>query len=129
MLGMVTHYNPDDHTLIPGDLDSFVKRLVEGDDVRRGKLFLMRYNKLGVFVICEWVGLPRDAFVDVMNLQYSLANFDKAKADELRKRLFEPMGFEETSRMIAAAESNYHHERQDDNEAEGERLELCARGM
>ena len=129
MLGMVNHYDPDKHTLVPGELDSFIKRLVEGDDVRRGKLFLMRYNKLGVFVICEWIGAVGDAFVDVMNLKKSLASFDRAKADELMCRLFKPLGEAETSRMIAEAESGYHHSRQDDNSAEWEREELCARGL
>jgi len=128
MLGMATNYNSDEHSIIGGDITDFLCRLVENDSQKEGKLFVVRYNKNGVFVIAEWLGRPKDVFVDVMNLGKSLSNFTRQKASELRQRLFAPLTAEETSKQIAMAESNYFHRRQDENEEEEERLQKCARG-
>lgn len=128
MLGLVSNYNSNDHTLIGGELALWVNRLVENDRVRKGKLFVLRYNKLGVFVIAEWLAGPKDIFVDVMNLGKSLGNFGREEAQELRKRLFNPLGPEETSRAVAQADSDYYHNLQDEDAEETERQELVARG-
>lgn len=128
MLGMVSFYNSDEHRIIDCELSKFCARLVEGDSNRKDKLFVVRYNKLGVFCICEWLAKPRDIFVDVMNLGGSLANFTRKKANELRHRLFAPISAEETSEHIASGDSDYHHMRQDWNEEETERWERCAMG-
>ena len=104
------------------------KRLVAGDPKRKDKLFVVRYNLHGTFVIAEWLAKPRDVFVDVMNLGHSLANFTREKAQELRHRLFAPVTAEETSRFIHQSESDYHHMRQDDNSEEWEREERIAKG-
>ena len=125
---MVSFYNPQEHTIVGGEIKPFVERLVEHDPNRKGKLFVVRYNKLETFVICEWLGKPFDVFIDILNLGKSLGNFTFAKAQELRKRLFAPVSAEETSRGIAEEESRYLHERQDDNSEEHERLAKCARG-
>ena len=126
MMGMVSNYDPMEHAIITGELDAFVKRLVRDDPTRR--LFVVRYLELGVFVIAEWLGKPKDVFVDVMNLGKSLSSFDRHKAEELRSRLFEQLSEEETSRQITDAESDYHHMRQDENSEEHERLARCAMG-
>uniref|UniRef100_A0A6M3LGH6 Uncharacterized protein n=1 Tax=viral metagenome TaxID=1070528 RepID=A0A6M3LGH6_9ZZZZ len=128
MLGMVSFYNPDEHSIIPGALSEFCKRLVENDPKRKGKLFVVRYNKLGVFVIAEWLAKPKDVFVDIMNLGKSLSSFTRDKASELRHRLFAPITAAETDRLTAGADSDYHHEMQDFNESETERLAKCEIG-
>lgn len=128
MLGLVSFYNTKEHTIIGGDIADFCKRLVEHTPQRAGRLFVVRYNKLGTFVIAEWLAKPKDIFVDVMNLGKSLANFDRKKAHELRQRIFKPLTAEGTVRQMAAADSNYHHFRQDENSEEWERQEKVARG-
>ena len=128
MLGLVSNYNSDDHTIVGGELSLWVGRLVENDRIRKGKLFVLRYNKLDVFVIAEWLAGPKDIFVDVMNLGDSLGNFGHAEAQELRKRLFNPLGPEETSKAITQADSDYYHNLQDEDAEETERQELVARG-
>lgn len=128
MLGLVSNYNSTEHAIVGGELSLWVKRLVENDPVRKGRLFVLRYNKLGVFVIAEWLGLPKDVFVDVMNLGKSLGNFGYAEAQDLRQRLFDPLGPEETRRAVAQADSDYHHNLQDENAEEIERQALVARG-
>ena len=128
MLGLVSNYNSDDHTIVGGELSLWVARLVENDRVRKSKLFVLYYNKLDVYVIAEWLAGPKDIFVDVMNLGKSLGNFGHAEAQELRKRLFDPLGPEETSKAVIQADSDYYHNLQDEDAEETERQELVARG-
>jgi hypothetical protein len=128
MLGMVTHYRVSEHTIIGGEIGDFCSRIVEGDPTRKGKIFVVRYNKIGVFVIAEWIGEVGDVFVDVMNLGDSLANFNKGKANELRKRMLSPATCKETELAMLNAESSYHHMLQDENEEEKDRLARIAVG-
>jgi hypothetical protein len=125
MLGSVSTRKIDDHTVLGGELGRYVERLAKesGRD-----LFLMRYNKLGVFCICEWMSPNRDIFIDLMNLGKSLGNFTREKNTELLQRLFKPLTCDTTSQLLAQADSDYHHLRQDENEEEGERLAKCAIG-
>ena len=129
MLGLVSCYNQDEHTIIQtGELPGWLTRLVKGDPQREGCLFLLRYNKLEVFCICEWVGGGNDTFVDVINLGKSLGNFGRKEANDLRRRLFAPITAEETSKAIINADSDYYHNLQDGDAEETERQELVARG-
>jgi hypothetical protein len=128
MLGMVSNYTPDEHTIIEGELSLWLKRLIENDPVRKHKLFVVRYNKIGTFVIAEWLGRPKDVFVDVLNMGKSLANFNRKKADELKKRLFKPVTAEQTRRWCSGVDSDYHHNLQDEDAEETERQALVARG-
>ena len=129
MLGLVSVYNTTEHTIIDGSgIPEWLDRLVEGIPQREGCLFLLRYNKLEVFCICEWVGGGRDTFVDVMNLGKSLGNFGYAKAQELRSRLFTPLTAEETSRELVRSDSDYYHNLHDEDMEETERQERVAMG-
>ncbi len=122
MLGLVTTYDAREHSLIPGDVDAFVKNLVRNDPTRKGKLFIVRYEKHDTFVIAEWLGRPKDIFVDVLNLGNSLGNFDDGKAKELCARLFAPITMEQVDTNNQAAESDFLHERQDWDDASEERV-------
>uniref|UniRef100_A0A6M3JAB9 Uncharacterized protein n=1 Tax=viral metagenome TaxID=1070528 RepID=A0A6M3JAB9_9ZZZZ len=129
MLGLVSLYDSEEHTLINGSgLPEWLNRIVEGDPKRRGHLFLLRYNKLGVFCVCEWTDDYQDTFVDVMNLGKSLGNFTHKKAQELRKLLFAPLTAEETSKAIIRGDSDYYHRLQDEDAEETERQERVAIG-
>ncbi len=128
MLGLVSDYSSDEHTIIGGELSSWLKNLMKGDPTRKDRLFLLRYNKLEVFCICEWLGKPKDVFVDVMNLGKSIGNFTQEKANELRHRLFAPITAEDTNQMVAQTESDYHHNLNDEDLEESERQERIAIG-
>lgn len=125
---MVSLYNSTEHTIIRGELSEWLERLVKGNPRREGCLFLLHYNKLGVFCICEWVGGGKDTFTDVLNLGKFLGNFDYSKAQELRRRLFAPVTAEETSRAIIGADSDYYHNLQDEDAEESERNERVLMG-
>ncbi len=129
MLGLVSCYNPDEHTIIEGGaLSEWLGRLVEGSPQREGRLFLLRYNALGVFVIAEWTDNHKDTFTDVLNLGKSLGNFDRKQAWELRRRLFAPVTAEETSQAIDRTDSDFYHGLQDEDLEETERQERIAIG-
>jgi len=125
MLGMTSVYSIKEHSLVGGEIGAYIKRIAK----ETGRDFaVVRYNKLAVFCIIEFLSPRKDVFIDVMNLGKSLANFDYHKGCEFRQRVFKPLTCNETSRVLAENESSYLHERQDDNEAEGERLERISMG-
>ena len=128
MLGLLSCYNSEEHTLLGGELSEWLKRLVEGDPQRKGCLFLLRYDKLEVYCICEWVGGGNDTFVDVLNLGKSLGDFGQKEAQELRRRLFNPVTAEESSREIIRNDSDFYHNLQDEDMEETERRERVAIG-
>jgi len=128
MLGMVSNYTSEEHTVVRGELSVWLDRLTEGDPQRKNRLFLLRYNKLGVYVIAEWLARPKDIFVDVFHIGKSLSSFGHAEAQELRQRLFNPLGPEEMQRVTSQADSDFHHNLQDEDAEETERQELVARG-
>ncbi|KKN55748.1 hypothetical protein LCGC14_0578970 [marine sediment metagenome] len=128
MLGLVSNYKSDEHTIVGGELSLWLNRLVADDRERKGKLFLVRYNELEVYVIAEWLGKPKDVFVDVLNIGKSLGNFTSAEARELRNRLFNPIGSEETKRSMTQTDRDYYSNLQEEDSIETERQELVARG-
>lgn len=129
MLGMISVFTSAEHTIINGSgIPEFLIRLVEGDSRRGGRLFLLRYNKLGVFCICEWTDNHKDTFTDVLNLGKSLGNFGQKESAELRRRLFAPVTAEVTSKAIIGADSDYYHNLQDEDAEETERQERIAIG-
>jgi hypothetical protein len=125
MLGSVSIFNSDKHTLIGGDIGDFIGRLAERS---RRELRVIRYNELGVFCIIEFLSPKHDVFLDTMNLGESLANFDHSRREELERRLFRPITCDETSRLVAQGESDFHHMKQDENEEEHERMARIALG-
>ena len=129
MLGLVSCYTSEEHTIVRGGaLSEWLNRLVEGSPQRKDCLFLLRYNKLEVFCVCEWVGGGRDTFVDVMNLGKSLGNFGHKESQELQRRLFAPVTAEDTSQAINSTDSDLYHRLQDEDSEETERLERVAIG-
>ena len=129
MLGLVSCYNSEEHTIIRGGaLSEWLERLVEGNPQREGCLFLLRYNKLEVFCICEWVGGGNDTFVDVMNLGKSLGNFGHKESQELQRKLFAPVTAEDTSQAINSTDSDFYHRLQDEDLEETERQERVSIG-
>lgn len=128
MLGIISVYNPNEHTIVGGDISHFCNRMIEGDPQRWGHLFVVRYIKLGVFCICEWTDNHKDTFTDVLNLGKSLGNFGYKEAQKLRKRILAPVTAEETSRAIISNDSDFYHNLQDEDMEESERRERVAIG-
>jgi len=129
MLGTLSVYNTEEHRVIKGSgIPEFLIHLVEGDPKRKGCLFLIYYNKLEVFCVCEWTDNHKDTFVDVLNLGKSLGNFGRKESSELRRRLFAPLTPEDTCKAIVGAGSDFHHNLQDEDSEETERVQRVAIG-
>ena len=128
MLGLVSVFTSAEHTIIRGEISKWLERLVEGVPQRKGCLFLLRYDKLEVYCICEWTDNHKDTFVDVLNLGKSLGDFGQKEACELRKRLFNPVTAEESAREIIRNDSDFYHNLQDEDMEETERRERVAIG-
>jgi len=125
MLGMTSVWDSDEHTHVGGELGSYLRRISK----RAGRdIAVIRYEELGVFCIVEFISPNRDVFIDILNLGNSLANFNREKSRELDRRLFAPVTCDGTSEALEAADSDYHHTRQDGNAEEQERLERVSRG-
>lgn len=125
MLGLVSTFNRQEHTFIGGEIGPWVAKI--GKESNRD-LAVIRYEKLGVFCIIEFLSPTRDVFVDIKNIGKSLGNFGREAATELQRRLFRPVTCDQTSEFITENESRYHHDRQDDNSAEWERQERIEMG-
>ena len=128
MLGLLSCYNSEEHTILGGELSEWLERLVENDPRRKDCLFVARYNKLEVYCICEWTDDNKDTFTDVLNLGKSLGSFGQKEAQELRRRLFNPVTAEESSREIIRNDSDFYHNLQDEDSEETERQERVAIG-
>ena len=115
MLGCVSTFKRPDHTIIKGELRGWLQRETKSS---RRDFDLIRYNRLGVFCIVEFLSPNRDVFVDTMNLGKSLGTFDREKAQELLRRIFKPVTCDQTSRILSETDSDYHHMRQDWNDEE-----------
>ena len=125
MLGMTSVMNSDEHSLIGGEIGAYLRRISK----RAGRdIAVIRYEALEVFCIVEFLTPNRDVFIDILNLGNSLANFNRSKSQELERRLFDPITCYGTSEALAAADSDYHHTRQDGNAEEQERLERISKG-
>lgn len=126
MLGSVSIFDREKHAVIRGgELGHYINRLAK----KSGRDFaLIRYEKLAVFCIIEFISPRRDVFVDTMNLGRSLGNFNRAKNDELLRSIYKPLTCAETSVSLARNESDFHHEMQDFNSEECEREERAAYG-
>jgi len=125
MLGMTSVMDSDEHSLIGGEIGAYLRRISK----RACKaLAVIRYEALEVFCIVEFLTPNRDVFIDILNLGNSLANFNRSKSQELERRLFDPITCDGTSEALAAADSDYHHTRQDGNAEEQERLERVSMG-
>jgi hypothetical protein len=125
MFGCVSTFDREKHTFIGGELGHYINRLAKES---KRDFAVVRYEKLNVFCIIEFLSPLRDVFVDTMNLGHSLANFNREKKEELLRRVFKPVTCAETSRALEEADSDYHHERQDDNAEDWENEEREARG-
>lgn len=129
MLGLISCYTAEEHTIIRGgELSGWLERLTDGRPNRKNRLFLIRYNALGVFVIAEWTDNHKDTFTDVLNLGKSLGNFGQKEAQELRRRLFAPVTAEDTAQAINRTDSDFYHGLQDEDLEETERQERVAIG-
>lgn len=131
MFGDAYPYKTDDITILPdNDMMDSLKERVKGKDPTLAKnLFWYRHNIWGTFVIAEWVGRPKDLYIDKMNLgKGGMGGLNREQYDELLKRCLDPMSAAEVLAMTAEEDSKWLAMQAEENAIETERLAKVARG-
>lgn len=94
-------YDPNQHQIIHPELGEWVKRQVAPADKERFFVYFHKIHK--TFVIARWAQDKFGVFTDFLNLGHSLANFTREKAQELRERLYAPVGVQAMQKAVAQA--------------------------
>lgn len=110
------------HIISGGELIAWCKREAPAKD--KNRLFLYRHQIHETFVIAMWASdRALGVFTDFLNLGYSLANFDRKKAQEFLRRLYAPTSAHEMAKAINQTSRDYSAIRQDEDAEEHERVE------
>lgn len=118
MINMVATYDPCQHEILDPELLGWCRRVAKGvtDQSLSARLFCYHHRWYDSFVIGAWVSEPKGAFIDLMNLGSSLGSFTHSKAKEFIDRLYNPLTGAQTAQMLRANESDFLHQKQDEND-------------
>jgi len=123
MLGQSCGFDQKQHELLTNDILDWCHRQAS-DPETKTHLFMYRHRDEGTFVIGWWMDGDKGDFVDLLNIGYSLANFDDSMAEGFRKNLLCPLDPETTRRRIAQMHKDKISRLNDTN---AERLEQLKR--
>jgi len=121
MFGLACHYDPRQHRILESGILAWCKRQVS-DPYLKERLFTYYHRLEHTFVIALWLNQPKRWFVDVLNMGYSLGNFNRHLAEGLRRRLLAPLSTSDIRRQLRNAESDHLHKLQDQGNALSDRL-------
>ncbi|KKN29234.1 hypothetical protein LCGC14_0846210 [marine sediment metagenome] len=122
MFNFTCQYDPAQHYIIEPEIIRWCRRQVD-DKETKTHLFAYFHLRHRTFVIGWWVGSEHGRFVDMINLGYSLSNFDRSMAQEFVRRLKQPTTSADIHRFMNDSSSDELHRRQDDGLAEAEVLD------
>ena len=124
-------YREGEITILP-DNDAIIsmREQVKGKEpVLAKNLFWYRHNEHETFVVAEWIGGPKDMYIDKINLgKQGMQGLTREKFDEFLRRSLEPMSAAEVMQMTADEEYKWNMMQQLENEKEKERLAKVAIG-
>jgi len=95
-------YDPHQHEILNTELSYYIRKAAP--PAIAPHLFVYRHRKENTFVIAKWVGAGR--FVDVMNLDNSLANFTHQRAQWLLQQLWKPLYRSDVARILRGKEND-----------------------
>ena len=101
MIGQACQYRPEQHEMLHGDVENWIKRGIPDLKIRES-LFVYRHRLHGTFVIGLWVGPGR--FVDVLNMGHSLANFNREKAQQFIRQINDSVSGQQIAKILNQAE-------------------------
>lgn len=118
MINMVATYDPRQHEILNPELLGWCRRVAEGvnDSTLATRLFCYHHRWHDTFVIGAWIAEPYHAFIDLMNLGTSLGTFTHSKGQEFIDRLYNPTTGHQAAQMLRQNESDFLHQKQDENE-------------
>ena len=102
MIGMACRYDKRQHRIIHPRIERWIQRQVR-DSKFRASLFMYYHRSHGTFIVARWV-VPGRLFEDIINLEYSLSNFDKEMARQFRIQVRSPVGRRQLSRALIQKE-------------------------
>lgn len=119
MLGTLCKYRRDQHRVIQPRMLNWIKRQVPGGNLR-DSLFIYRHLELGTYVIAMWSQIGR-SFQDIVNLGYSLDNFNRAVAEKFRVSIRDSGTRHELVEFLKQTERDELTKLQQENDEEVER--------
>ena len=122
MIGMPCTFDAGQHAVIHPELEDWIHREIP-DRNFLDRVFVYRHLLYGTFVIAQWLNRDAGLFIDVMNLGYSLGNFDKEKARTLRSNIMQPITGRQARDCMRKAQDDHVERRQ-----EADQLERGKRG-
>ncbi len=117
MIGQACRYDRQQHRILHPRMEKYILRQAPANI--RGSLFVYYHNLHRTFVIAQWV-VPDKAFVDVMNLGHSLANFGSEEARQFRLQIKSPVGNQQLAKALRQKELDRLTERQATNDQQVE---------
>ena len=107
-------YTPEQHEILESEVGRWCRRNAPAD--WKDRLFTYRHKYHGTFVVAVWARDKFGLMSDVVNLGGGFGGFDRAMADEMRRRMWAPMSPQTMAKRINIESSNYEHMQQDKNE-------------
>ena len=82
----------------------------------KDRLFTYRHKYHGTFVVAVWAKDKYGIMSDVVNLGFGFGGFDRAMADEIKRRMWAPMSPSTMATIINQEARNYDSIQQDKQE-------------
>ena len=118
-------YDPAQHEIINPPVLDFCRAQMDSQ-TEKNRLFIYHHRVHDTFVVARWASDRKmGVFTDFLNLGYSLGNFDRALADEFRKRLYRGLAPAEIGKALNRAASDFRSENEEKNDTMKSVLSRC----
>ena len=106
-------YDEKQHEVLSSEVARWSSRNAPAD--WKDRLFTYRHSITENFVVAVWADKPFGIFTDVLNLGKSLSNFNRETADELLRRMWQPLSPSTISQQINRTQSDFHSKQVEKN--------------
>jgi hypothetical protein len=104
MFGMACPFRSQQHQIIHPPLESWLKR--ESPREVRDSLFVYYHLRERTYVIAMWT--RPGMFMDMVNLGFTLGNFDRQRAQLFLEQLNKPRGVDDLKKKLRTGEREYN---------------------
>ena len=107
-------FDPKQHEVLESEVGRWCRREAPAD--WKDRLFTYRHKYHGTFVVAVWAKDKYGIMSDVVNLGGGWGGFDRAMADEIKRRMWAPMSPRTMATTIDQESKNYDRLQQDRQE-------------
>ena len=107
-------FDPKQHEVLESEVGRWCRRNAPAD--WKDRLFTYRHKYHGTFVVAVWAKDKYGIMSDVVNLGFGFGGFDRAMADEIKRRMWAPMSPSTMATIINQEARNYDSIQQDKQE-------------